>query len=217
MIKRLLLTLPLLVFSLSCAAAEEPAPAQFVAGKHYDVITPAVRTSNPDKITVTEFFWYGCGHCYNFEPLIQAWKKDLPDDVEFTAVPAMWRENMVLHAQAFYTAQALGVLDKLHPALFQAMNVDRNPLGSEDAIEELFVANGVAAEDFHRAYTSFGVSSQVRQANSTAVAAKLTGTPALMVNGKYHISARKAGSQSEMLEVVDFLVEKERAASAAAE
>ena len=215
MIKRLLLTLPLLAFSLSCAAAEEP--AQFVAGTHYDVITPAVRTGNPDKITVTEFFWYGCGHCYNFEPLLQAWKKDLPEDVEFTPVPAMWRENMVLHAQADYAAQALGVLDKMHPAMVQAMNVDRNPLGSEDAIEKLFVANGVAAEDFHKAYSSFGVSSQVRQANATATAAKLTGTPALMVNGKYHVSARKAGSQSEMLEVVDFLVEKERAAAAAAE
>jgi len=213
MIKRLLLTLPLLVLSLSCAASEEPAALEYEAGKHYDVISPAVRTSNPDKITVTEFFWYGCGHCYNFEPLIQAWKKELPEDVEFTAMPAMWRENMVLHAQAFYAAQALGVLDKLHPALFQAMNVDRNPLNSEDDIEALFVANGVSAEDFHKAYSSFGVSSQVRQANSTARTAKLTGTPALMVNGKYFISSRKAGSQSEMLKVVDYLVEKERAAA----
>jgi len=215
MIKRLLLTLPLLLLSLSCAA-EEPVQSSpsYVAGEHYDVVSPAVRTNNPDKITVAEFFWYGCGHCYHFEPVLQQWKKGLADDVAFEAVPAMWRENMVLHAQAYYAAQALGVLDKLHPAIFQAMNVDKNPLNSEADIEALFVANGVSADDFRKAYSSFGVSSQVRQANAMARAAKLTGTPALLVNGKYHISARKATSQSDMLKVADYLIEKERAAAA---
>jgi len=90
--------------------------------------------------------------------------------------------------------------------------VDHKKLSSEDEIQALFVANGVAAEDFSKAFNSFGVSSQVKQASARAKAAKITGTPALMVDGKYHVSTRKAGNQADMLKVSDFLIEKERAA-----
>ena len=211
MIKRLLLPLSLLVLSLSCSAADDPSQ-NYVEGTHYQLITPAVRTANADKIEVAEFFWYGCGHCYNFEPVIQQWKKTLPDDVDFRGSPAIWNPKMELHAKAFYTAEVLGVMDTMHPVIFQAMNVDRKPLSSEADIAQLFAANGVSEEDFTKAFNSFGVSSQVRQANSRARAAKITGTPAMMVNGKYHISTREAGSQANMLKVAEFLIEKERAA-----
>ena len=213
MIKRLLLSLPLLVLSLSCTAAEEPGEA-YIAGTHYDVIAPAVRTANPDKIEVAEFFWYGCGHCYSFEPRLGQWKTTLPEDASFVGIPAIWNEKMALHATAFYTAETLGVMDTMHPVIFQAMNVDGKRLSSQQEIAALFEANGVAEEDFNKAFASFGVSSQVRQAQAQAKAAKMTGTPALMVDGKYHVSARKAGSQADMLKVVDFLVEKERSARA---
>ena len=102
--------------------------------------------------------------------------------------------------------------EAMHPVLFQAMNVDRKKLGSQEEIAELFAAHGVAVEDFNKAFDSFGVGSQVRQANSRARAAKITGTPALMVNGKYHVSSRKAGSQANMLKIAEHLIEKERAA-----
>jgi thiol:disulfide interchange protein DsbA len=209
MFKRVLLTLSLMVLApLMACAQEEP---NFEAGTHYDVISPAIRTANPDKIEVAEFFWYGCGHCYTFEPVIGQWKKTLADDVEFRGIPAMWGGAMELHAKAFYAAQALGVSETMHPVLFQAMNVDRLPLKSESDIAELFVANGVSAEDFNKAFNSFGVGSQVRQASAAARSAKITGTPSLMVNGKYMISSRKAGSHANMLKLVDYLVEKERA------
>jgi thiol:disulfide interchange protein DsbA len=211
MIKRLLLSLSLLVITPILAVAEDAAQS-YVEGTHYDLITPAVRTADPDKIEVAEFFWYGCGHCYTFEPMIEQWKKSLPDDVDFHGSPAIWNAQMELHARAFYTAQVLGVMDTMHTVLFQAMNVDRKRLSSEAEIAALFTANGVSAEDFGKAFASFGVSSQVRQANSRARAAKITGTPALMVNGKYHISTRKAGSQANMLKLAEFLIEKERAA-----
>jgi thiol:disulfide interchange protein DsbA len=211
MIKRLLLSLSLLVVTPLIAVAEDVAQS-YVEGTHYDLITPAVRTADPDKIEVAEFFWYGCGHCYTFEPMIEQWKKSLPDDVGFHGSPAIWNAQMELHARAFYAAEVLGVLDTMHPVIFQAMNVDRKRLSSEAEIAALFTANGVSAEDFAKAFSSFGVSSQVRQANARARAAKITGTPALMVNGKYHISTRKAGSQANMLKVAEFLIEKERAA-----
>lgn len=202
-----LVALPLMALS---ALAEE-----WVEGEHYDVITPALRGKS-DKIEVTEFFWYGCTHCYSFEPQIAQWKKSLDDDVVVVGSPAMWNALMEVHAKAFYAAQVLGVLDKVHMPLFQAINVDRRRLDSEDELAALFVANGVAREDFQRAFNSFGVGSQVRQANSRARSARITGTPEMMVAGKYRISTRKAGSQANMLKLATFLIEKERAARALA-
>jgi thiol:disulfide interchange protein DsbA len=215
MIKQLLLTVSLLVFGLPSVAAEL-AVKTYVAGTDYDLITPPVRAVDPGKIEVAEFFWYGCGHCYSFEPILAQWKKTLPEDVSFRGVPAVWQEKMELHAKAYYTAEALGVLDTMNTLIFQAMNVDRKPLGTQAEIAALFTANGVAEADFNKAFTSFGVSSQVRQAVAIGKAAQITGTPALMVNGKYHVSGRKAGTQADMLKVVDFLIEKERAAKAPA-
>ena len=96
--------------------------------------------------------------------------------------------------------------------LDMAMIVDRKPLASEKEIAALFTGHGVSEADFTKACNSFGVSSQVRQAVATAKSAQITGTPALVVNGKYHVSGSKAGGQANMLKVVDFLIEKERAA-----
>lgn len=209
MLKHLLLSV-IVLFATPLFAAEEG--KTFELGKHYQEITPAIRTANPDKIEVVEFFWYGCGHCYNFEPVIGQWKKSLGDDVEFKGSPAVWAPQMELHSKMYYAAGVLGVLDKMHLVIFQAMNVDKKRLNSESEIAALFVANGVAKEDFTKAFNSFGVNSMVRQATARARAAKISGTPEMMVNGKYRISTRMGISLSEMLEVSSFLIEKERAA-----
>jgi thiol:disulfide interchange protein DsbA len=195
----------------SLAAAEE-----YLAGTHYDVISPALRTGDPDRIEVVEFFWYGCGHCYTFEPLISNWKKSLAEDVKFRGSPAVWNKPMELHARAFFAADALGVLDEMHLPLFQAMHVDRRRLSSESEIAELFASHGVSEDKFSKAFNSFGVGSQVNQANAVARSARITGTPEMMVNGKYRISTKKAGSQANMLKIADYLIEKERAATATA-
>ncbi len=210
MFKRLLMTFAMVALVPFAACAQEA--TEYEEGTHYTLIQPPIRTANPDKIGVTEFFWYGCIHCYNMEPMVIAWKKNLGDDVEFRGSPAIWNGPMELHAKAFYAAEALGVMDKLHPALFAAMNVDRKRLLSEEEIAEVFEANGVSAEDFTKAFNSFGVGSQARQAGSRARAAKITGTPEFMVNGKYRVSSRTAGGQANMLKVAQYLIEKERAA-----
>ena len=211
MLKPLLLSLVVLFASPFVAAQESKVYQQ---GEDYDLITPAIRTANPDKIEIVEFFWYGCGHCYTFESVISPWKKSLPDDVEFKGSPAVWALQMELHSKMFYTAEVLGVSDSMHLILFQAMNVDRKRLSSEDEIADLFVANGVSEENFSKAFNWFGVSSMVRQATARARAAKVSGTPEMMVNGKYRISTRKGFSQTEMLQIADFLIAKERAAKA---
>lgn len=211
MVKRLsaavLAMLALQFATLTTAQAEE-----WVEGEHYDTISPAVRGTDADKIEVTEFFWYGCGHCYNFEPQITQWKKSLGDDVVVKGSPAMWNGLMEVHAKAFYTAEALGVLDKVHMPLFQAINVDRKRLADVDELGALFAANGVDREAFEKMFNSFGVGSQVRQADARARAARIAGTPEIMVAGKYRISTRKAGGQANMLKIASYLIEKERAA-----
>ncbi len=207
MFKRALMILSLVLVPFAALAEEA-----YEAGKDYDIISPAIRTADPSKIEAAEFFWYGCGHCYNFEPMLAQWKKTLADDVSFRGLPAMWGGAMELHAKAYYAARVLDVAEKMDQAMFQALNVDRKPLRTDKEIAQLFVENGVAEEDFYKAYNSFGVSSQVRQSNSIARAAKLTGTPALMVNGKYMISTRKAGGSANMLKIADYLIAKERAA-----
>jgi len=209
MLKQMMLALSVAVLLPLTAVAED-----WKEGEHYDLISPPIRTADSSKIEVVEFFWYGCGHCYNFEPMIGQWKKTLPDGVDFIGSPAVWNKPMELHAKAYYTAEVLGVADTMHTILFQAMNVDGKRLASDDEIKSLFTANGVSPKDFDKAYNSFGVSSQVRQANSRARAAKITGTPEMMVNGKYRISTRKAGSQARMLEIADYLIEQERDSSA---
>jgi thiol:disulfide interchange protein DsbA len=216
MLKRLMLTLVAVICAPLACTAEEAGKA-YIEGVDYDLITPAIHTASPGKIEVVEFFWYGCSHCYHFEPLVQPWKMGLPGDVEFRGSPAIWSKPMELHARTFYAAKALGVLDTMHPVLFRAMNEDHKKLASQKEIAELFAANGVEPAAFNEAFDSFGVGSQVRQANATARAAKITGTPSLMVNGKYLISAGKAGGQAGMLEVADYLIDKERAAAKARE
>jgi thiol:disulfide interchange protein DsbA len=186
-------------------------------GTHYYELAQAVPTRSGDKIEVVEFFAYSCGHCYTFDPMVKQWSKGLPDDVAFSPSPVAWSQPMEPHARAFYTAQALGVLDKMHGVIFAAMHVDRNRLADEGAIRRLFLANGVSASDFDSAWRSFGVGAQVRQAVSRAVSAGIEGTPEMLVAGKYRISSRLEGvrTQTDMLKVAEFLIDKERAAAQA--
>ncbi|AKH68191.1 DSBA-like thioredoxin [Spongiibacter sp. IMCC21906] len=196
---------------VTSAAAAQPANAK--EGEGFIRIAQPVRTSDPDKIEVTEVFWYGCSHCFDFEPMVMAWAKKLPGDVVFQHSPAMWNELMVTHAQAFYAAKALGVLEQMHQPIFDAINLKKNRLDSPEAIEKLFMAHSdVKAEDFQNTFDSFGVTSQVKQADARARAYGIAGTPELIINGKYRVTGRSAGGKAAMLKVAEELIAKERAA-----
>ncbi|MEH6544279.1 MAG: thiol:disulfide interchange protein DsbA/DsbL [Porticoccaceae bacterium] len=192
------------------------APARkidYQAGKHYIVLDNPVTTVDAKRVEVNEVFWYGCHHCFVFEPLVATWSESIADDTVLVKTPANWHVNMELHARAFYTAKALKVLDKVHEAIFEAMNVKKQKLDKEKTIEALFVNYGeVDPEKFRKTFNSFGVNSAVRQADSRQRAYQITGTPEMIVNGKYRITAAMAGGHLGMLAVVDHLVEKERAA-----
>ncbi|WP_051083804.1 thiol:disulfide interchange protein DsbA/DsbL [Dasania marina] len=192
------------------------AQQQYEAGVHYTVLDTPVRTRDASKIEVVEVFWYGCGHCYNFEPIIHAWEESKADDVDFYRSPAMWGGAMKLHAQAYYAAQALKVLDTLHTPLFVTLNVERKRLNTPAAVADLFADYGVDRDQALKTLGSFGVLSQVRQADARARSYKISGTPEVVVNGKYRVSGKMAGGQQQMITVMNYLIAKERAAMAAA-
>ena len=195
--------------------ASPAAPQQYEAGKQYQVLAEPVRTANPDKIEVNEVFWYGCSHCYQFEDMLESWAQRLPADVVFERTPAIWQPVMEVHARAYYVAKQLGVLDKMHRVLFKTMHVEKHPLENEDQLASLFVANGVDEAAFRKAFNSFSVQSLVRQGDARVRAYGIEGTPEIIVNGKYRVTGRDAGGGHQgMLNVVNFLVAKERQAIA---
>lgn len=200
----------------SIAVIAQPVTEQkYQAGTHYTVLEAPVRTRDSSKVEVVEVFWYGCSHCYHFEPLVSQWKKKQATDVDFWRSPAIWNATMKLHAKAFFTANALAVTEKVHIPLFTTLVVERKRLSNKSQIEDLFADYGVDRAKFGKMFDSFSVNSLVNQADARARSYKVSGTPELVVNGKYRVGAKKAGGQAQMLEVVDFLVAKERALLAA--
>jgi thiol:disulfide interchange protein DsbA len=197
---------------LALFAALSYAEDRWIEGEHYQALNPPVAVGRGDDVIVTEFFWYGCGHCYTFEPMLTAWGKQLPEGAVVKPSPAVWNEPMRMHAKAYFIAEVLDVKETMHPVIFDAMHVQRKRLTSRLELRDLFEDNGVDPEKFDKAFDSFGVDSQVRQADARARSARISGTPSLMVAGKYLIETRAAGSQTNMLDIARFLVEKELAA-----
>ncbi len=182
----------------------------FVAGKDYEILSTPVPIADNGKIEVVEFFWYGCNHCYSFEPIISSWKKTLANDVEFLPIPAVWAKNMEAHARMYYTIRAMGVEDQLHTPIFRVMNERRKRMSSLDEIATFMKEQGVDEEKFRKTYKAFGINSQVQQGMAKARAAGLRGTPELLVHGKYRVTGQMAGSQARMLTIANYLIEKER-------
>ena len=181
-------------------------------GVHYFRLAEPQAVEDPSKIEVKEYFWYGCGHCYHFEPLVKAWKETLPEDVAFVQTPAVWNRMMQLHAHLFYAAEALDVLSLLHDPFFHALQEERNPLTDPTEIVKRFKDAGAPEVEIMATIESPEVTAKVRAAAMAMQAAELQGVPGLVVAGKFRIGAAEAGSQEAMLEIADFLVAQERLA-----
>lgn len=166
---------------------------------------PPVPVDSGGKIEVLEFFWYGCIHCYNLQPSLEPWVKALPADVEFRRVPAVFNERWALDATIYYAMEALGLVDKLHRPLFDAIHKNRLNTANEQQFSDWLTNQGVDAKKFVEAAKSFGVRSKARRATQLTVAYKVDGTPALAVHGRYTVPA-----QAGMLKAVEGLVERVR-------
>jgi thiol:disulfide interchange protein DsbA len=188
-----------------------PQLERFQPGTHYRVMTPVQPTSvAPGKVEVLEIFWYGCPHCYTLEPHIREWiSNEMPSNAAFVRIPATLNRGWQVHARAYYTAEALGRIDEMHEGLFKAMNVDRSPLNTEDKLIEFFGNYGVSKQEFLDAFNSFAVQTKLRRADSLVRRYRITGVPAIVVNGKYVTGAEMSGGIPQLFEVVEFLIEKE--------
>ena len=220
-----------LAFTGFAGAALAQAPA-WVAGKHYTVI-PTQRTNVPaGKVEVMEVFSYGCPACNSFLPVMKKLKAALPANAQVVYLPASWnkQENWPLFQRAYITAQSLGVAEKAHDAMFQAIwstgelgitergsNRLKTKLPSiEDTARFYQRVTGVKPETFVSASKSFGVDLKVRQADSQIIAMQISGTPTLVVNGKYRLNNENLKGSDEIIALTKFLVAKESAPAAAA-
>lgn len=190
-------------------------PAAFVEGTHYERIDVPVETGleneSPAQVEVVEVFSYMCIHCYSFDPLLQSWEKNMPEQAVFNRVPAVFSDDWALMARAFYTAEILGISKEMHEPLFNAIHVKPMNLRDQNQMASLFNESGeVSEEEFTKAYNSFFVRSRVMQAQAKSRAYGITGVPTMIVNGKYRVDGRMAGSNQGMLDVVNFLVAQER-------
>ena len=189
----------------SCAQAEE-----YVAGRHYEILDSPSVTRDPSKVEVVEVFWFGCNHCYALESYIQPWKKMLPKDVDFWKSHATWNPTLKIHARLFYSAKALGIEEKIVPGAFTAIQREGRFLTGNSELEYFFRGFGVEKEKYLSVSNSFGVNNAVKQADNRMRQWTITGVPTLIVNGKYKVSGTREVGTDRLLDVVDFLIEKER-------
>ena len=197
---------------LTAAAAIVPptAAAQPKSGTDYSELKAIQPVETKGKVEVVEFFWYRCPHCYSLEPMLEPWIRKLPADVQFRRVPAVLSDSWAIDAGFFYTFEALGVLDKVHRAFFDAIHKDKLVVTSEPAVTEWLKKNGIDRKKFDETYKSFGVQAKIKRAAQLSSAYQLEGVPMLAVQGKYTVSAEQGGSQSGMLATTDYLVDVAR-------
>jgi thiol:disulfide interchange protein DsbA len=196
------------VFGMTAQAADAP----LEAGKQYVELDSAVPVAVPGKIEVVELFWYGCPHCYAFEPTINPWAEKLPADVNFVRIPAMFGGPWDAHGQLFLTLQSMGVESKVHAAVFNAIQKEHKRLTDPDEMADFVATQGIDREKFLQTFNSFAVKGQIAKAKDLAKRYGISGVPTMIVNGKYRFDLGTAGGPEAALNVADQLIAKERAA-----
>ncbi len=201
-------TLPFAAFAMVVALGFTSA-GNVMAAKEYEMVNPPQPTTSKDKIEVVELFWYGCPHCFTLEPYVERWLKRKPENVKFVRMPGVFRPSWEIHGRAYYTAEVLGVVDKVHKPMFEAIHEQKRSLSDEASIMALFKANGVSEKDFKRVFRSFAVETKLRRAKDMGQRYGVRGVPALIINGKYRTGVTESGGNSKVFKVVNELVEME--------
>jgi thiol:disulfide interchange protein DsbA len=193
-------------------ARAQPAPAE---GKDFVKLStpvPVMQLAAPKKVEVIEFFWYGCPHCFAFEPFIEPWAKQLPPDVFFHPLPFAFI-GPVEHQKLFYALEEIGQREALHRKLFNAIHVQNKRLNTEAEITAFVTANGVDGAKFAEAWKSFAVNTKLSRGKQLASGYKIDGVPALGVQGRFYTSATLAGTHERSLQVADYLIQRARQGS----
>ena len=199
------------LFGMTAQAADVP----LEAGKTYIELSDAVPVAVPGKIEVVELFWYGCPHCYAFEPVVNPWAEKLPSDVNFVRLPAMFGGPWDAHGQMFLTLEAMGVEHKVHAAVFNAIQKEGKRLTDKEEMADFLATQGVDKAKFLQTFDSFAIKGQIVKAKELAKKYEISGVPTMVVDGKYRFDLGTAGGPEQALNVADQLIAKERAAKAA--
>ncbi|VAW95342.1 Periplasmic thiol:disulfide interchange protein DsbA [hydrothermal vent metagenome] len=216
MLKKLYYLLPLLLLA-SCSIQEKTISvtpqkeANFHENFDYKLINPQQKIDGEDnKIEVVEMFFFACPHCYKLEPTIELWLKKQADDVKFIRVPAIIGPTWAIQAKAFYVAEKLGMSDVVRKKLFEAIHKEGKQIYNEYSLMTFFSELGVSQNRFLELYESEEVVELASKAREKTVNYGIRGVPAIIVNGKYYTATYFKTDHNKMLEVVDFLIEKER-------
>lgn len=177
-------------------------------GMEYEVLAKVQPAPTDGTIEVIEFFSYGCPHCYRFEPYAEKWKETKADNIVFIQVPAVFSKNWEALATLYYASEVLGVQDKMHPAIFEAMHGEGKKVRSFEDLKALFEKNGVTAEELDKALNSFTVAAKTRRAKTMTQAYDIKSVPNVVVQGKYRTNGTLAQSHANVFKVVDSLSEK---------
>ena len=182
-------------------------------GKDFDKTLQVIPSDNPNKIEVTEVFWYGCIHCYHMDPLLSAWVKKLPADVVFKRMPGLPQPAWAPMAKAFYAMDDLKLSDKLHTALFDAIHKEKvlDPTNEVAAIDWMTKKSGLDKSKVDAAFKSFSMNNKLNQAAQYFRATGATGVPSFIINGQFITSSTMAGGNEQALKTVDYIVGNIRA------
>ena len=182
-------------------------------GKDFDKTLQVIPSDNPNKIEVTEVFWYGCIHCYHMDPLLNTWVKKLPADVVFKRIPGLPQPTWAPMAKAFYAMDDLKLSDKLHTALFDAINKEKvlDPTNEIAAIDWMAKKSGLDKSKVDAAFKSFSMNNKLNQAAQFFRATGATGVPSFIINGQFITSSTMAGGNEQALKTVDYIVGNIRA------
>ncbi len=181
----------------------------YEAGIDYIVLDNPVKTTTGDKIEVRELFWYYCTHCYNLEPLMNSWLKTKPSNVEFVFQPAMFSKRWLNGAIFYFVLEELNLVEKLHEVLFDAIHEKNRRFNSKESFVDWVASFGIDKNKVEKAFDSFSVKIKVNKSKLNTLKYNITGVPVMIINGKYLTDATHAGSHTDMLKVVDFLIKKE--------
>lgn len=185
-----------------------------VSGRDFEQIEPPAPTAvAAGRIEVVEVFGYSCGACASLQPHVDAWKPGLGADVEFRYVPAVFGGAWDTYARAFFAAEALGVLPRAHSAVFVALHTEQRAMRSVEDIARLFAEHGADADEFLATMQGTAVSARLARARQAVQAYGSSGTPELIVNGRYRITLRHAGNFERQLAIAEALIARERAAA----
>ncbi len=191
----------------------QAADAPPVEGTNYVKLSQPAPVSAPaGKIEVVEFFWYGCPHCFHFEPSLAAWVAKLPSDVVFKRVPVAFRETpFAIHQRLYYALEGLGLVQSLHGKVFQAIHVEGNKLDTPETITDFVVKQGVDKAKFLAMFNAFSMPNKLKQARALAEAYKLDGVPTLGIGGRFFTSVSLNSTAEKTLATANFLVAQLRA------